>query len=284
LHIFRGFVVPFAYFCPIPYPNSHAVNLVRPQNLSYNLASLCYLQYKAEENRMAATQPHFTPEVSTREIARIKLWFNAFIPRDVDGAQPVPAGEYAGETMFPTPGPIDAWFLTDNRGFSTVIDAKTRMHSEIEIDTVAGTILREHQCCDPSTRIDSKTGEVKCHEPADTSNMNFSDFTVSADKRLITVKLRASTKNPCLKVAGIKITPNQDYSGTITIQLAHSRQTASIVFEGEIETFPAYEMYVSVNDGPPFTLFQEAVVPGSSPALLVGPPTRQIRHEVEVKS
>src|SRR5690242_9565019 len=99
-------------------------------------------------------------------IQKVKIWLNAFIPKDLDSAQPVPGDKYAGKTMLPTPGPINAWFLTDQRGFSSDNDVSSRMHSEIEIDVIKQQIIREfHQCCD-SIQVDSETGEEQCREAA----------------------------------------------------------------------------------------------------------------------
>lgn len=110
----------------------------------------------------------------------IKLWFKAFIPRDLEGASSVPgSGLHSGKTMLLTPGPINACFLTDQRSFSPDIDAHARMHSEIEIDLHTAKILNEVHKCYETIEVDCETGREKCRKSADTSNMKFRDFHVS---------------------------------------------------------------------------------------------------------
>jgi len=53
-------------------------------------------------------------------IYRLKIWLKAFIPNDIDSAKTVPgSGPHAGKTMLPSPPPVTAHFLTDQRGFSS---------------------------------------------------------------------------------------------------------------------------------------------------------------------
>jgi hypothetical protein len=214
----------------------------------------------------------------------IRIWLNAFIPKDLESARPVPGDRHAGETMLPTPGPINAWFLTDQRGFSSDIAASSRMHSEVEIDVVQRNVSREfHKCCD-SIQIDADSGDELCHETADTAAMAFSGFKVTHHERAFSIDLKAASKNPCLKLASLEVSPNLDYEGTFTITLDESYREALVTFEGKIETYPAFECYASVNDGLPKTVFLAEVVPGANPLNLVGPPTRDMSVRVKLSA
>lgn len=218
-------------------------------------------------------------------IVTLRLWINAFIPRNLEGAKIVAgSGEHSGKTMLPTPGPINAWFLTDQREFSSALDAHSRMHSEIEFDLAAMAIRNEVHRCHPTVQVDDATGEALCTESADTSGMAFSDFQVAPGQQSLSISLKGSTKNPCLKIGPVKITPNLDYEGTITVDIRDERHSALITFDGSIEVYPAFEMYASVNGGAPYILFREDVVPGTTPTLLAGPPTRRITHQLHVKA
>jgi hypothetical protein len=212
----------------------------------------------------------------------VKIWLNAFIPKDLDSAQPVPGTKHSGKTMLPTPGPMNAWFLTDQRGFSSDNDVSSRMHSEIEIDIMKQQIARElHQCWD-SVQVDSENGEEQCRDAADTTEMAFSHFQVAHHGRAFSLDLKAASKNPCLKFASMAVSPNLDYEGKITITVDEDYREALVTFEGKIETYPAFECYVSANGGPPQTLFLAEVVPGTNPLNLVGPPVRPMSVRVMV--
>lgn len=210
----------------------------------------------------------------------IKIWLKGFIPGDVEGNEPVPGnGEYAGQTMLPSPKALNACFLTDQRGFSSDINAHTRTHSEIEIDVKQGKILREFHKCDPTIQVDCATGEEICNKAATAEYMKFSDFEVNGDT--ITVKLSGSARNGCLEVASIPLAPSLDYNGTITITLVDDG-CCVLEFEGKIETYPAFEMYASLDNESPITIFTAPVVPGATPLNLTGGPARDVKRKVEL--
>lgn len=235
---------------------------------------------------MTDSQRTTTKDTKTADstIKTIKLWLNAFIPRDIpDQTKIVPGdGEHGGKTMLPSPPPIAEYFLTDQRFFSSDIHASSRMHSEIEIDVTTGNILYEFHRCTESTRVDPKDGSQLCHESADTSGMKFHNFLISEGKDIFQFDVKGSTKNACFKVVNLQISPNLDYEGTITIALKDNRRKAGISFEGMVEPYPAFEMYVSVNDGDPQVVFQVDIEPGADVTTLAGPPQRKLKEAVEV--
>lgn len=213
-------------------------------------------------------------------VRSVRLWIKSFIPEDIDGAERVADGPHAGKTMFRSPGPIDVWYLTDQRGFSNDIQAFSRMHSEIELDFVDFTIKREHHQCDPTIQITHDTGAEECHETAGTEYMTFSEFTISPDAKRMTLHLHGSSKNACLKLGPVKVAPSLDYSADIVVWLGKAGQEVTIEVDSWIETYPAFEMYVSVNNKPPDTIFQAAIEPDATPLSLIGPATRHIEKSL----
>jgi hypothetical protein len=216
----------------------------------------------------------------TAAIKTVKIWLKAFIPNNLDSVEVVGGtGLHAGKTALPTPGPMDMWFLTDQRTFDSDIGASARMHSEIEINLADRTVTHEFHKCFESIEVDRETGAEKCREAADNSTMAFSDFQVSEDGKTISMELKGSSKNPCLKIAAIEVSPNLDYTGTIILTRMDSDHQIQVSFEGMIETYPAFELYASVNGASPVTIFREDVAPDATPLNLVGPPTREIAYQ-----
>lgn len=216
-------------------------------------------------------------------IHRLKIWLKVFIPHDIATAKTVPgSGPHAGKTMLPSPLPLTAHFLTDQRGFSPYLDAHCRMHSEIEIDTDNAQMICQFHTCYPTIQVDPDTGDEKCYQSADTRDMYFSDFRVTDGGLTMAVDVHGSTKNPCLQIANIKLSPNLDYEGTLAIYLQEDKRKAILLFDGKIEEYPAFEMYAIVNDGPTQVIFQEPIKPGSSIVNLVGAPSRAVNYRVEL--
>lgn len=216
-------------------------------------------------------------------IHTIKLWVNAFIPSDYADAQPVPAGEHAGKTMLTTLWFVNRCFLTDERGFSPDLHAKSRLHSEIEIDVAKQKVVYEFHHCHETIEIDCATGAEKCRARGDTHHMLFENFVATDHGGAFTVDLKASAKNPCLTVANVQVSPNVDLYGTITARLNWDATEARIRFEGMIERYPAFEMYAAFNGseaGKP--IFQIGVEPEATAANITGAPTRPVNVEVMV--
>jgi hypothetical protein len=226
-----------------------------------------------------------SPENNPRErIQTIRLWIKAFIPTSIEPSAIVPgSGEHGGKVMLPAPGPIRRCFLTDQRDFDDNINARARMHSEIEFDMLHGAIIHQYHQCFETIEVDCDTGEERCRESADTDKMRFHNFQVSDGGNRLSIELEGSTKNPCMEIASLKVSPNLDYDGTITVELDGERRAAVINFEGRIEIYPAFEMYVMVNGGTPETVFRAPVVPGSTALDLVGAPARPISRSIQVR-
>ena len=216
-------------------------------------------------------------------ITTIQIWLKSFIPATIESAVLARgAGEHAGKTMLPTPGPLNRCFLTDQRLYSSDFHASARMHSDVEIDVVECRIIQQHHRCSETIEVDCKTGEERCRRAASTDGMSFHDFEVSDGGKRIAFRLDGSTKNPCLEIASVKVSPNLDYSGEITILLDAERRAGSVSFDGKIEIYPAFEMYVVVNGGEAQEIFLARALPGTSPLDLVGPPGRAISRTVQI--
>jgi len=216
-------------------------------------------------------------------VSTIKVWIKAFIPSTYSGAAVVPTGEHAGKTMLTTLWVVNRCFLTDDRVFSPDLHAQARMHCEAEIDVVKKKLVYEFHHCYETIEIDCTSGEEKCREHGTTDSMHFENFTVSEDGRMYSLDIKASSRNPCLKVVNVKVSPNVDFNGTITVQVAADRKSARVRFVGVVETYPAFEMYAAFNgaeQGQP--IFQVDVAEGATVANITGAPTREIDTEATI--
>ena len=203
----------------------------------------------------------------------MKFWINAFIPRNISGlTKTVPAGRHAGQTMIPGPTPISDCFLTDQRSFSNLIHAKSRMHSEFKV-ALAGSRMEFSQWhnCDFTTECDCEDGDDECHRQGDTSRMRFTFPTNPDPSRPFKATLNGASNNPCHGGS-----PDIDYKGTITIDLA----ARSIEFDGKIDAFPAFEAYATINDGAGVTMFQQLPKAGKTPFNLFGGPSESIKAKL----
>lgn len=196
-------------------------------------------------------------------VKTVKIWIKAFIPRDYPGYQPFPGDP--SQTMIPDPSRkagSSNCLLTDQRGFSSDVNAKSRLTSIAVIDVEQARITNGRQgthYCDQTTGLNCSTGAVTCQKTGKVRGKGFYGLAVSGDRQTITVNLQAATSNPC--VGG---SPDMGYNGTVRIELLSSGQQVQISFAGFIEPFPAYEMYASVNDGTPQPLFNITSNPNRS--------------------
>lgn len=214
---------------------------------------------------------------------QLRLWFNAFIPGDLEGCKEVEAGAHSGRSILPSPGPVDAWFLTDQRDFSPALDASSRMHSEIVLSLPAFEIVDEVHRCDETVQIDPATGEELCREAADTDAMEFSEVELLATGRTWSCRLAGSTKNACLKLGPVKVSPNLDYDLKLTVVWTEDWREVTFVIDGNIEPYPSFEMYAALDDAEPVALLNAGVEAGTTPVNLVGPPTRAVLETIKIK-
>jgi hypothetical protein len=196
---------------------------------------------------------------------QVSVWINAFIPRDIPGlTEPVPAGPFGGQTMIhgPVPGISDC-YLTDNRGFDANEAASSRMHSIINIDITGSTpteISQVHRIS-PTHEVDCEDGDVEGTGTASNTRMQFTNLQ-SPSPGIINVDVKGAANNPLATGS-----PDIDYQGTFTIDTS----ARTISFQGLIDSFPAFEAYVSTNGDPiGKAIFTAPPPPGNTPRDLFG--------------
>ena len=112
-------------------------------------------------------------------------------------------------------------FSTDDRDFSNAIHARSRMHSEIELDVTTDppTKLIEYHHCDDTHEYDCEDGDLEGTGRSATTRMAFSNVRGSGNG-LIHVDVTAAAANPLVTGA-----PDIDYTGTVTIDTANHEVT-----------------------------------------------------------
>ncbi len=224
---------------------------------------------------------------------KVKFWINAFIPMHVykkDNTyltQPRPGHD--NQTMIPGPiKGVNDCFSTDNRGFSSDPGASSRLHSEVTITFNKGALVAMDQrhWCNPSKEYDCEDGGLEGTATGSNAQMKFSDpknGTFEARgvvKQLIPLRngrfiwhsasLSAATNNPLFAFS-----PDIDYQGKLQCIIAPG-ESISVMFNGLVDEFPAYEAYTSLNSGLVKSLFQLPPPPGNTPADLFGKANRSV--------
>lgn len=221
--------------------------------------------------------PHYTG--ARGKLRTLRIWFKTFIP----------------DLVLAGPPGFDC-FLGDNRSYSSDLDAPCRMHSELllsELNTTVPTTEEKHWCgathqvnCDDESIIDTAT--------AGTEGMKFYNFrypgavvwdwsephpppanpgqVTVAETAPVTVDYIGAGANPLVPGA-----PMIDIEAHISYDLSLGIVTVS----GKVDDFPAFEGYISINDGPPLQLF--ALDRGASPISLFGGTTRPFYQSFDVR-
>lgn len=207
-------------------------------------------------------------------IKSVKFWINAFIPDHIEGlTRKITSGPFKGKTTLSGPiTSINDCFLTDNRSFSNSIHAKSRMHSEFTIRlTESGVQFSQWHNCDETVEIDCEDGSLEGRRKQIPSNMNFKFPASPSPFGPIKVSLRAAANNPLFSGS-----PNINYAGETSVDF----RQRTILFDGRIDGFPAFEAYAAINDGPGVTMFNLLPLPGSTPFNLVGGATRGVKAKL----
>jgi|GEM_PF-956259 len=223
----------------------------------------------------APSTPPTPPPASS--CGNLLIWINAFIPRDVLGYTfTVPAGPHAGKTAVPcplvatptNPNCFRLGYLTDQRTFDNRPTASVRMRSIAEIQLVSPKLLRANHQTSGTTEINKSTGAVTCNALADMKRCKFQNFASSppfpSGDFLIKLSLKAAASDPCVNLAA-----DIDYEGNIEILCSPSRGTIEVGFNGKVDSFPAFEMYASLN-GTTKPLFRLPPPPGNTVVNLLG--------------
>lgn len=212
---------------------------------------------------------------------RVKIWINAFIPEEMDGlTEIVPLGEYTGKTMIRGPvSVVNDCFLTDQRGFSDDSDASSRMHSLVEIECTEPSLVEENHRSDPTIEIDCEDGDEECKSSSSVSRLRIEEFSSSfvESATQIEFKFVGEGSNSCFTWA-----PDIDWEISVIVNY-YPNDKIIIEVDGEIDEFPAFEMYAQVNNGFTVDLFQEEPEVGNSPGNLLGWANRSVKAQEEIR-
>lgn len=196
----------------------------------------------------------------------ITVWINAFLPRDITGlTTTLRDGPCAGKTAVEGP----AFYVTDQRGFSTERRAACRMHSCVTVDFRAAVpLVGQAHRCDPTVMCARGAEAAPRGARASTARMT---GVVASLAPLVRVRLDAVASHPfaALTPAGADIA----YHGDIVVDAAARAVRVDLM----VQLFPAFEGYASINDGPAGVLFRQAPVPGASQLRLPPGAHRRIR-------
>ncbi len=202
----------------------------------------------------------------------IKFWVNAFIPDTLSGAMRVPGGPLAGQTMFEGPFTWSDCFITDNRGFDSRRSASSRTHVEAEVDVATGTVSSTRLWSSGTKELDCEDGDIECSQTAPVSGGVAPAYTRVTNPFVHRLAVTSAASDPCVSGA-----PDVDVNGVVTINTL----ARHVEFEGLIDPFPAFEMYVSIDGSPPRTVFR--YFDASKGAFsLVGPPSTAISGRVSL--
>jgi hypothetical protein len=207
----------------------------------------------------------------TIPIKSVTFWINAFLPWSLPGTTTVLRnGPYRGHSAITG---AKQYCLTDQRGFSNVMTAASRMHSAVMIDFGdAPPVLTQQHKCDYTTECDRKTGEVTARKKASTAQMQ---FRLVATEPTVIVHMHCLTSNPCTSSSWAF--GNIEYKGTIFIDPTTRRIAVALM----TATFPAFEGYAAINNGAGSILFR-MMPPAGIKALHVSPgATRPLRAQLE---
>jgi carboxypeptidase C (cathepsin A)/GH25 family lysozyme M1 (1,4-beta-N-acetylmuramidase)/subtilisin family serine protease len=223
------------------------------------------------------------PPIPIDQCGNVKVWINAFIPGSIPGyTLTIPAGVHSGKTAIPCPlvatqlNPNCPFvgYLTDQRTFDSSMAASVRMRSIAEISVAPPAFIRHpgfEQVTSGTTELDKSTGAVTCARPADMSRCSFLNFSVVPDPAaplsgnfIIKLSVKSAASDPCVNLAA-----DIDYEGDIAIFCAPRGGAVEVSFSGSIDSFPAFEMYASLN-GVTKTLFRVPPPKGNTVVNLLG--------------
>ena len=246
---------------------------------------------------------------------RLKIWVNAFIPRNVKGyTMAIDVGEHRGKTAVSLPGlaridcfntfkPKNTVYLTDQRGFSSNLTASHRMQSLIDIQLSNNpAVVRMSHTTSGTTEVDMDTGTVLGFDKAKMTGCSFSPLMANHPSNAVRHNMNrysaqrggfvgnqsaAATAAPSHLVYETRLrasvsdplvssSANIDYNGVFKVSINPSRPSYCLIdFEGKIEPFPAFECYAELN-GVVKTICTAAPLPGKTVMDLVGNANRFI--------
>jgi hypothetical protein len=227
---------------------------------------LLQVAHNASNNPSPLTVP-----IKGRAKAKIKVWLNAFIPKDIAGLTVPAPSNFPDQTLIPlVPILIDYTlfgFMTDQRSFSNNPGASYRSHNEIVLETDGNIVAvnSTSHLAGVTTLVDRILGT----SVSLTGSIDASFLGVNTENGIFTARLISSAQPGLYAWANLYEVPAIDVIGKMTINF--NTRTAS--FSGLTDSFPAYEMYLSYNDGPGIAICQKQPEPGSNPQFGLSWPT-----------
>lgn len=178
--------------------------------------------------------PVFVESVSAHSVKthtenhRVKIWIKSFIPYDK----------------------IELWpfgvcFSGDNRTFSEAIDASCRTHQEIEFDITTRNLVNENSSTGHTHLINCRTNNIIVSAQAKRDGLKNGPVTMNG--KTIRVKMALGAKNPLVIGA-----PDID----LDIYLDFDWPDWAVTLTGAHDGFPAFEIYMSVDNSKPVKLYQ----------------------------
>ncbi|HMU65850.1 MAG TPA: DUF3238 domain-containing protein [Cellvibrionaceae bacterium] len=217
-------------------------------------------------------------------MAKLTFWINSFIPGSVPGyTVTVPKGPHAGKTAVPLPWQAYAWpsnlgkvgknphYLTDQRTFSLLPSASSRMRSLIEIETTTMKEITQLHESSGTTEVNLTTGVQTGFAMADMSRCKFATNPAITSYHFYR-KLDAAAGDPLVGMAA-----DIDYTGELILTRHGTANSGRIevVFEGKVDSFPAYECYANFG-GVTKLLFQLRPPAGNTVLNLLGAATTPV--------
>lgn len=231
----------------------------------------------------------------------LKLWINAFIPRDVPNyTRTIAAGEHGGKTAVPLPliarghprnlfKPWNEGFLTDQRGFSDQQTASVRMQSAATVQVSPAGLRASIDAPKTSGTIsvDLKSGKQlgsagadlnKCsmdiyHGPSTRLNMLTGQW-IDEGAQSIILAIYAAGSDPLVAASA-----DIDYTGNWQVIHHPQKNYLAVLFKGKIDDFPAFEAYAQFNNSTQ-TLFTAPPPKGNTVVDLLGDAKRPVTGDV----
>lgn len=191
----------------------------------------------------------------------LKVWVKSFIPAHIGGFTRAVPG--TNETKFMTTQGeyLVGCFATDNRNFSSALGASARISVGVCINLEHGEYSalvwpdgRKGPACGETIKYDCDNGKVKKRGTA-WPRGGFSSLKISADRKIWQWKCTIAANDP-LVTGSFDI----DIDLLFTLTLDTFPDAGTLEVSGTVNDFPAFESYVSVDDGPIHPIFLEPVV------------------------
>lgn len=181
----------------------------------------------------------------------VHIWIRAFVPDGVSGF------EFLAEPLASAPGTYfvrasdGGCFATDHRGWTEVINAPSRLRTDVHLvvdDNQTAVVKPASGATSVAAinSIDCASGAVLATTPSQ----------LIADE--ISMPSQAQTTTQLNVLAATTDVQRSWSSSTIhyDISFNYDSQSHTLDYQASTGTFPAYEAYASLNDGPAVTIFR----------------------------